>query len=195
MELSMIKGAYFVQEANELKLEDEEEERDITYQAKIACDLCGDYFYYTDDVFVLEVAEAAQEYNGAISCMPLTGLDDEYQYAPYVVHVSCYEELKEYIEEAMEDVPPKNAPDPIIRCICCDSEIGQFEPFCAVSFGEIQVSRRCPSGSPTEKIERSGEPDPICVLCLSKVIGDHLDVWDDLLDLLPGGRGQELEEE
>lgn len=163
---------------------EEEQDDDFWYKSGRECDGCGDELSFTDEIFVLEVTEAAQE-GGQFFFDLVRGDDDEPAYAPYVMHLECWEEALSVMQEATADTPPVEAENPILTCSCCESQIGNFEPFVASTFGELHVSKRAPNGRPTPTVEQLGHMKPVCLLCIVHVIDDHFDEWEDLVDLMP----------
>lgn len=167
-----------------------EEEEDEDYdkmpwrQSGRECDCCGEGLPYTEEVFVLEVVEAASE-NGQIFHDILRDDDGDCLYTPYMMHLACWEEVLEYIDEAIADQPPAEAQDAILKCSRCESTIGNFEPFVASTFGEIGVSNRQPSGQPSATFQPMASVTPICLLCIAHVVEDHMDEWEELLESLP----------
>jgi hypothetical protein len=168
--------------------EDEEDEDEDELppwrQSGRECDCCGEGLPYCEEVFVLEIAEAAGE-NGQIFHDILRDDEGEYLYRPYMMHVACWEEVLEAIDEAIADTPPAEAEQAILTCSRCESTIGNFEPFVASTFGEISVSDRRPSGKPSAFFEPMSSVTPVCLLCIQHVVEDHLDEWEELLEALP----------
>lgn len=165
--------------------EDEEDEAPPWYrQTGRECDCCGEGLLYCDEVFVLEVMEAAKEGDQVFFDI-LHDDDGDYLYRPYMMHLECWEEVLEAIDEAVADQPPMEAEDAIMECSRCESTIGNFEPFVASTFGEINVSDRRPSGQNSAVFTRMGHITPVCTLCIRHVVEDHLDEWEELLEMLP----------
>ena len=166
--------------------EDEEDDDEIPpwQQSGRECDCCGEGLPYCEEVFVLEIAQAANE-GGQLFHDILRDDDDEYLYRPYMMHVGCWEELLDAIDEAMADQPPLEANDAILACSRCQSTIGTFEPFMTATFGEIAASNRFPSGIKSARFEPLSSMNPVCLYCVQHVTEDHLDEWEELLDDLP----------
>ena len=173
------------------------EDQDILcYKSDHTCDCCGGYFTYTDEVFLLEVGEAAKEYDGSLTWDILRFEDNgDYQYEPYILHFDCWEEILSDIQTCTQDCPPMTLAEGIMECCECKSTINTFEPFVASTFGEIQVSQRRPSGNPASKIERIGKPKPVCLPCMAYVIDEHFPAWEQLLEYLEESEVDEEEEE
>lgn len=148
------------------------------------CDCCGEGLLYADEVFVLTIAEAAEE-NGQVFQDFLRDEDGDYRYQPYMMHLECWEEVLDYIDDATADQPPMEAEDGIMKCSRCTSTIGNFEPFVAATFGEISVSERSPNGLPSATFEALNNVTPVCLACIVHVIDDHFDEWEELVELLP----------
>lgn len=160
----------------------EEEDDDVlnnVFETERMCPCCQEYIVYTDEVFILEVIEAAQD-GGSILTQPLLDVDGDYEFEPYILHLMCWEEVLEQIREATQDQPPVECANGILLCSCCKSTIAAFEPFISARLAEIHVSRRCPSGNPTDTIETYGSLDPVCLACIVFVFEDHFEDWDDL---------------
>lgn len=156
-----------------------------------SCDGCEQDIAYTEEVVVASVMEAMEE-NGQVFTDILRDEDDQdYQFAPYVMHVECWEGILSDIEEAVADELPVPAQEVVLVCMCCESEIGPQEPFVGTQFGELRVSRRSPEGVPTPTVEELGRMKPVCLLCIVRVIDDHLPDWEDLADLAPEFEGEE----
>jgi hypothetical protein len=174
------------EEEEEEDEEEEEEEDEIPPHRRTGreCDCCGEGLVYCDEVFVLEVVEAARE-NGRIFHDILRDEEGDYLYRPYMMHIECWEEVLECIDEAIADQPPMKAKEAILKCSRCESAIGNFEPFVASTFGEIGVSGRSPSGKPSAVFQPMSDITPVCLLCIAHVAEDHLDEWEELLESLP----------
>lgn len=170
--------------------EDSDEEEDEDYdkepwrQSGRECDCCGEGLPYAEEVFVLEVVEAAGE-NGQVFHDILRDDEGDYLYRPYMMHITCWEEVLECIDEAIADQPPAEAQEAILKCSRCEGTIGNFEPFVASTFGEIGVSGRQPSGKPSAVFQPMGSVTPVCLLCIVHVVDDHLDDWEELVESLP----------
>lgn len=176
--LNLARGEDLVEE------EDEDYDRMPWRQSGRECDCCGEGLPYNEEVFVLEVVEAARE-NGQIFHDVLHDEDGDNLYPPYMMHITCWEEVLEYIDEAIADQPPAEAEDAILKCSRCESTIGNFEPFVASTFGEIGVSERSPSGKPSAVFKPMASVTPVCLLCIAHVVEDHMDEWEELLESLP----------
>lgn len=170
------------EEEREEELE-EAEESNIWFRTDHICPCCQEYLLYTDEIFLLEAVEAAQD-GGEIVCAPFLDAAGDYLFEPLIVHLECWEEICEQIREIKADELPVEIESGIIYCTQCDSTIGSFEPFVSATFGEIQVSQRRPSGSSANKVERIGRMDPVCMACMVLVIEDYLENWVDLLESL-----------
>ena len=114
--------------------EDEEGLQEVIFGSQHECPCCQERILYTDEVFLLEVVEAAQD-NGELQVQALLCDDGDYQFMPFVLHFSCWEEVLECIREEREDEPPVEHPEGILVCSCCESTIGPFEPFVAATCG------------------------------------------------------------
>lgn len=148
------------------------------------CDCCGEELFLTDEVFVLEVSEAVRENNQFFSDF-LRDEEGDYQFRPYMMHFACWEEVLEELYEATRDQPPMYAEDLVLKCTCCESTIGSFEPFIASTFGEIKASARQPSGQRSAVFEPLDGLKPVCLLCIVHVIDDHFEDWEELVELVP----------
>ena len=179
-------------------LEEEEEEDEDSIpphrQSGRECDCCGEGLPYAEEVFVLEVMEAAEENGQLFHDILRDDVEGDYLYRPYMMHIACWEEALEAIDEAIADRPPMEAEDPILKCSRCESTIGNFEPFVASTFGEISVSERSPSGQPSAVFEPMGNITPVCLMCIVHVVDDHLDEWEELVELLPEDDDEEESE-
>ena len=158
---------------------EEAEEPPKAFQSRQECHACHERLTYTDEIYQLEVVEAARE-NGQIECQPLLCDDGDYQFTPLLVHLECWETIVEQIQESRQDDPPVESPTGILICSCCESTIGSFEPFVSSTFGEIHVSQRGPSGQPAETICHLASRRPVCLSCMVYVIEDYFDEWEDL---------------
>lgn len=164
--------------------EEEEEEQRFWYKSERCCDGCGEHFTHTDEVFTLTVVEATVE-DGQFYMDVLHDDEGDEMFPPYLMHLECWEEVTALIDMAMADFPPMEAEDPIVRCSRCQSEIGKFEPFISSQFGEIQASKRQPSGKPTSQFEGLGTASPVCLICMAHVVEDHFEEWMDLIEMVP----------
>lgn len=166
--------------------EPEDDDYDSNWYRKTnrECDGCGDPLCYADEIFILEVSEATME-NGQFFMDVLHDDEGNYLYRPYVMHLECWEEAVEMIEEIVADNPPMECDNGLLLCHCCQSTIAHFEPFVSSQFGEIHVSQRSPSGMATETLERIGHMKPVCIACIVHVVDDHFDEWEELVEMLP----------
>lgn len=163
------------------------EKADEQFYAGRACDLCGEEFYFTDEVFLLEVAEAAEE-NGVFFHDHMTNEEGEYLYVPYVMHLVCWEEVLEEVDEIIADQPVVETDEFIEKCSRCRSGIGNFDPFIASTFGELRMSPRQPNGEPTAMFTKLSTMTPVCIPCITHVIEDYFEEWEELLEFLPEER-------
>lgn len=159
--------------------EEEEEEVPIAFQSRQECHGCHERLTYTDEVFQLEVVEAVRE-NGQVEYQALMVDDGDFQFSPLLLHLECWESVLEQINELRQDEPPVESLAGILVCESCRSTIGSFEPFTSATFGEIQVSQRCPSGQPAEKICYLAPRQAICLACMAYVIEEFFEEWEDL---------------
>lgn len=160
--------------------EDEEEVRSI-FETNHLCPCCQDYVLYTDEVYLLEITEAAKDGNQIVS-QPLMCDDGDYLYEPYILHFMCWEEVLEQMREITADQPPAESPDGILKCQVCESTIGNFEPFLAANCAEIHVSQRSPNGEKSDRVAKNGGMDAICLPCLVHVFDQHFEDWEDLFN-------------
>jgi hypothetical protein len=161
------------------EVEEEEDDPHLWCETQHQCPCCQEMLVYTDEIFLLEVTQAAQD-GGQILTEPLLGIDGDYQFEPYMLHFQCWEEMQEQIQDMVRDQPPMECEDGILYCSCCKSTIGNFEPFVAVTFGEIQVSQRTPNGEPADKMLRLAPMDPVCLACIVNVFEENFDDWEEL---------------
>lgn len=149
------------------------------FETRHMCPCCQEYIVYTDEVFLVEVTEAAQE-GGQILTQPLQGDDGDYSFEPYLMHLMCWEEVLEQMREATQDTPPVECIDGILYCKGCMSTIGSFEPFVAAYLGEIRVSHRNPNLVKDDKFEKNPNFDSYCLACIVHVFEEHFEDWEDL---------------
>ena len=149
------------------------------------CDLCGETIPYMDEVFLIQVCTAQMTEDG-LECVPLVH-DNEFAFSPYLLHFSCWETIYSDMQELTQDVPPRDAKDPVLICTLCESLIGATEAFVSVTFAELHVSRRSPSGSHTDTVAPMGAPDPVCLECMAHAISDELSAWEEVLYYMPTG--------
>lgn len=184
----------FLQREAEYDDEEDEYDKEPWRQSGRDCDCCGEGLPYCEEVFVLEVMEAAGE-GGQIFHDVLLDEDGDHRYRPYMMHLQCWEAVLEHIDEATADQPPMEAEGGILKCSRCASTIGNFEPFVGATFGEISVSERSPSGLPSAAFTPMGRLTPVCLSCIVHVIDDHLDDWEELVELYPGMEDSEGEQD
>lgn len=170
----------WLRQASDEEEVDEQDEK-FWYKSERECDGCSETLTYTDEIFVLEVVEAAVE-NSTLFLDVLHDEEGGDLFPPYLMHLECWEEALEVIKEVVEDQPPMECEEAILKCTQCESMIGQFEPFISAQFGEIHVSSRSPSGRNTGTVQRLGTRSPVCLLCIRHVIEDHFEEWEDLLE-------------
>lgn len=179
---------------HEEETEEDEGVPNTWFQSGHICTCCGDKLAYTDEVFLLEVVEAAQDH-GQILCEPITTDEGDYEFEPLMVHLECWEEAIEQIRELREDEPPVESMDGILVCAQCQSSIVSFEPFVSATFGEIHVSQRKPNGEYADKMEKLAPMCPTCMPCMVRVIEDYFDDWEGLLEMLEVNFGNDDGEE
>jgi hypothetical protein len=160
---------------------EEEEIAPAIFRSERLCAHCGNRIFYTDEIFLLEIAEAAKEGN-ELSWEPLYCADGTYQYQPQILHLECWEHLRGQMEECVDDSIQYGAPGGVAKCGICDSHIGAFEAHLVSTFGELHLSQRCPNGQPRERVEKLGEEERTCLACLV-LVSDYLDDWEDLFAL------------
>lgn len=160
-------------------VEEDEEERRLIYQSSHMCPCCQEYITYTDEVFLVEISEAARDGNQIVS-QALIGEDGDFVFEPYVLHFMCWEELLEQMREITQDQPPVEAEDGILTCHCCGSTIGNFEPFMRSYVAEVHVAKRAPNGENTDTIATFNTMYPICLPCVVHVFEDNFPDWEDL---------------
>lgn len=163
---------------------EEEEEENGWCKSTLVCPCCQEPIMYTDEIFLLEVTESAQD-GGQIVTQSVLDDEGDYRYPPSVVHLECWEEMLEQIREGTEDAPPVACENGILFCWQCESTIGSFEPYVSLTFGEVHVSHREPNGQFTEHLERLKRADAVCLSCMVHVVEDYLDDWEDLFENLP----------
>lgn len=164
---------------------EDDEIKKLIYKTGHVCDCCGEWLYYNDEVIVLEISECAKDPTGP-KWQPIYGEDGDYQYAPYLMHLECWEEIIEEVKELLEEHEiGMEADHPVLPCWVCSSDIAAFEPYAAASFGELQVSQRCPSNKSVDRIQRMGHPKAVCLACVSYAAPTHFEAWEDLFEFLP----------
>jgi hypothetical protein len=169
---------------DESELTDEElRENNALFRSSHSCAACQEHLIYTDEVFLLEVSEAVQV-DGQIVFSPQLSTEGDYLFEPLLLHLECWEEIVEQIREMREDDPPVECENGILFCRECESTIGPQEPFINATFGEIQVSNRCPNGVVGDRFTPMAKPMHVCMACMVFVIEDYLDNWEDLLEAL-----------
>ena len=180
-------------QARPVEEDDEDEEERQIFETKHMCPCCQEYLTYTDEVYLLEITEAAKD-GEQIATQPLLAEDGDYRYEPYILHFMCWEEVIEQMREAAQDQPPVECADGIMLCQICNSTIGNFEPFLGASYAEIYVSQRSPSGEKADKVMRFGGMDAICLACVVHVFEDHFEDWEDLFSDFNLGFGEDEDE-
>lgn len=174
----------FTTQTDESDLTDRElRESNQWYRTSHDCACCQEYLTYTDEIYLLEVVEAAH-HDGGIYVEPIVSETGDYAFDPLLLHIECWEEVKEQIRISREDEPPVECANGIFFCTSCESTIGAAEPFVSTTFGEIRISQRRPNGGSAEKVDKMGPSDPVCMACMVRVIEDFLDNWEDLLEAL-----------
>ena len=166
-------------DVSRLESPDPDADDPLYFETQHMCPCCQEYLVYTDEVYLVEVTEAAQD-GGRIATQPMISDEGDYLYEPYIMHFQCWEEVLEQIREATQDQPPVECVDGILFCKCCGSTIGNFEPYVAAYIGEIRVSQRSPNLTKNDKIERYPDADPICLACIVHVFEEHFEDWEDL---------------
>lgn len=167
----------------------EEEEWDprVWSRSKRECPYCGDWIGYTEELFLLQVCSARMT-EGQLDWGPMMADNGvHFRYLPHLFHFKCWETILDDVRQMTEDVPPHDAKDPVMICTVCSSLIGAEEAFITVTYTELQVSRRCPSGTITDALEHMGTPEPICLECVSNVVEEHFPAWEDIFYDMPEG--------
>ena len=150
------------------------------------CDTCGEHITYTEEVFLLQVCAARISPEGRLEWAPILFEEDQ-AFEAYLLHFSCWEDALDDIQEATNDVPPRDAENPVMICTVCKSLIGTGEAFVAATFAELHVSRRSPSGQHTDSIAPMAAPDPICFECVAHVIDEYFPAWEEVIHYMPEG--------
>lgn len=159
---------------------DDEEDYDSSFQTQHMCPCCQEYIIYTDEVFLVQVVESAQD-GGQIVTQPIVSDEGDFLYEPYILHFMCWEELLEQMREITQDQLPVECVNGILYCHCCKSTIAAFEPFVSSQFAEVHRSGRAPNGGVhADKMHVCGDMYPICLACVVHVFEEHFPDWEDL---------------
>jgi hypothetical protein len=162
---------------------DEEEIEDTLNQSPLVCECCQEHICYTDEVFMLEVKSAKPI---GEEMEPITE-KGEYVFPPQVLHLECWESVKEDITDAIQDVPTTAyvCEDPVMMCNCCERLINREDPVTLATFGELHVSQRNPNsmGATTVFAPMNG-PQIICMECMVHVINDQFVDWSGIIDAI-----------
>jgi hypothetical protein len=160
-----------------------EELDSILRKTDFICADCGDAITYMDEVFRLEVVRPWR-YEGQTLHSDVTDEhhpEEGFVYEPYYFCYRCWEKNYEEVQNDMRDELPVE--DPFSRnfeCVNCASGIRDGELAGVFTLGEFHVSERAPNGVRGQHFVPIGNPDMICIYCLTILNEGYIDMWQYL---------------
>jgi len=149
------------------------------------CSICGEALLLTEEVFCLELRQAWVE-GGELQTFPLLDADGEPEFTSYIFHFECWESATHELGEQVEDIPALTSLEKLLECTECGNSITAWDPYCAVTFGELHASKRRPSGAPAVHFTGLSRPLPLCLVCVARLIDECFDDWEDgVMERLP----------
>ncbi|GAF95522.1 unnamed protein product [marine sediment metagenome] len=149
------------------------------YSTPHGCASCEDQLFLTDELVLVQVV-----YTNAlpdrIECYDIDNGEGGFTYEPYFVHLDCWENFMEELDELTEHTPPTPDLLSIYDCSQCKSGIRAWETSCLVTPGELRRSPRAPEGVQGIHFDNClGEPQLICISCITRMNDEVFEMWED----------------
>jgi len=160
----------------------------ITMKTEHSCAGCSDVLCLTDEVVVITVVAPTIE-NNDIRYAIAEADDSDFLYEPRFMDYGCWENTANELGAELDNLPPIDEISAVVLCRICSSGICLGELMGLVTKGELHCSQRSPEiASTTIFDEQDPDPDPVCIVCLSKLSEEYLALWDSV------GQGDECED-
>jgi hypothetical protein len=146
------------------------------------CTDCGDDITYMDEVFVLDVVQPMKCESGTLyyEVTDEQNPEEGFIFEPYRFCFQCWEKNYEEIRNETQDEPPVLDTYSEHECVLCASGIRDQELAGRFTLGEFHVSARAPNGIRGPCFTPIGNPDLLCLYCLSLLNDGYIDMWPDL---------------
>lgn len=160
-------------------------DEDESIASGFQCGLCANEVNLTDEVFLVRIVHPFI-IEGELVYYDIIDERGEYKYPPIFFEFECWESEEEEVQCIQEDVPPIVAPDGIILCDICRSDICQGEAMGLVQFGEIRLSDRSPNNCHSAHFEGMAEPQHLCIACITHLEDNQRDpLWTGEIEPVP----------
>lgn len=149
------------------------------------CSDCGEHIGYTEEVWLIQVVQL-QRHAGTTHAHQIINEQDpdgDFLFDPYLFCFSCWEKLYDELKENFADEPPVLDDESMFECTCCGSGVREWEYTGIFTLGEFGLSKRAPNNVRGPSFDPSGEPELICLACLSMLNSDQIEMWDDISQL------------
>lgn len=114
----------------------------------------------------------------------LTDDGTELAYEPLFFCLGCWDEISSDLNEIVEDEPPVETEDDVLRCSFCQSGILQFEHFCRIQLGELHLKPQMPHRELNYRFTRTcfttANTPAMCLSCMTYVTEQILEIWEDV---------------
>jgi hypothetical protein len=148
---------------------------------ELTCISCGDDLEPAQEVFLATICyalEAGDFYD------ELEVLDEEEKapaFEPLFFDLDCWDEVTDGLNEIVEDEPPEEHNNALLRCHFCASGILQLERYSRIRLGELHLSPRRPNGEMTFRFVETGPRSQVmCLSCMTHVSCGILEIWEDV---------------